>query len=91
MACGAAWLLVSNGMMTAAQLQLPAEARGRGLSAVYAVGMAGLAVGSPLWGSIAGRFEVEVGFVCAGAASFGLLLLTSRRRVTTSLAFEARD
>ena len=83
MACGGAWLAVSNSMMTAAQLQLPAESRGRGLSAVYAVGMAGLAVGGPLWGSIAGRFEVGTGFVCAGVASVLLLLVTRRRRVTT--------
>jgi MFS family permease len=85
--CGGAWLAVSNSLMTAAQLQLPAEARGRGLSAVYAVGMAGLALGGPIWGSIASRFEVGTGFVCAGATSVALLLLTRRRHVTTALRF----
>jgi MFS family permease len=83
--CGGAWLAVSNGLMTAAQLQLPTQARARGLSAVYAVGMAGLALGGPLWGSIASRFEVGTGFVCAGVTSVALLLLTRRRHVTTAL------
>ena len=91
MACGGAWLAVSNSMMTAAQLQLPAAARGRGLSAVYAVGMAGLAIGGPLWGSIASRFEVGTSFICAGAASVGLLLLTHRRRVTIAMAHETQN
>jgi MFS family permease len=83
--CGGAWLAVSNGLMTAAQLQLPTQARGRGLSAVYAVGMAGLALGGPLWGAIASRFAVGTGFVCAGVTSVALLLLTRRRHVTTAM------
>lgn len=87
MCCGGAWLAASNSLMTAAQLQLPAQARGRGLSAVYAVGMAGLALGGPLWGSIASRFEVGTGFACAGVTSVALLLLTYRRHVTTGLRF----
>lgn len=82
--CGGAWLGVSNGLMTAAQLQLPAQARGRGLSAVYATGMAGLALGGPLWGTIARHFEVTTSFTCAAVASVALLLLTFRRRVTTT-------
>jgi len=89
MGCGGAWLAVSNSLMTAAQLQLPAQSRGRGLSAVYAVGMAGLALGGPLWGAIASHFEVATGFVCAGVTSVALLLLTYRRHVTTALRFGA--
>jgi predicted MFS family arabinose efflux permease len=89
--CGATWLAVSNGMMTAAQLQLPAEARGRGLSMVYAVGMGGLALGGPLWGSIASRFDVGSGFIAAAAVSLALLLLTGRRRITTESAREVRE
>jgi MFS family permease len=88
MICGGAWLAVSNGMMTAAQLQLPAQARSRGLSAVYAVGMGGLAVGGPLWGWISRHFEVGTGFVCAGVTSIALLLLTFRSSVTTELQLE---
>jgi MFS family permease len=90
MGCGGAWLAVSNSLMTAAQLQLPAQARGRGLSAVYAVGMAGLALGGPLWGSIASHFEVRTGFLCAGMTSVALLLLTFRRHVTAELRFGPR-
>jgi len=87
MICGGAWLAVSNSLMTAAQLQLPAQARGRGLSAVYAVGMAGLALGGPLWGSIASRFGIGTSFICAGVTSVAFLLLTYRRHVTTALRF----
>ncbi len=86
MICGGAWLAVSNSLMTAAQLQLPAEARGRGLSAVYAVGMAGLALGGPMWGAIASHFGIGTGFICAGVTSGALLLLTYRRRVVTTVA-----
>lgn len=82
--CGGAWLVVSNGLMTAAQLQLPAQARGRGLSAIYAVGMAGLALGGPVWGSIARHFGIATSFACAAVASVALVLLTFRRRVTTT-------
>jgi predicted MFS family arabinose efflux permease len=89
--CGGAWLAVSNSLMTAAQLQLPTQARARGLSAVYAFGMAGLALGGPLWGSIASRFGVGTGFVCAGVTSVALLLLTHRRRVSTAMRAAAES
>jgi MFS family permease len=86
--CGGSWFAVSNSMMTAAQLQLPAAARGRGLSVVYAVGMAGLAFGGPVWGYLARHFGIDAGFACAGLVSIGLLALTHRRSVTTAGAFD---
>lgn len=86
--CGGSWLAVSNSMMTAAQLQLPGESRGRGLSVVYAVGMAGLAVGGPTWGLIARHFGIGAGFACAGLLSIALLTLTHGRPVATRDAFD---
>ncbi|MCU0759192.1 MAG: MFS transporter [Steroidobacteraceae bacterium] len=80
--CGAAWLALSNSLMTAAQLQLPAESRARGLSVVYAVGMAGLAAGGPVWGWVARQFGTGAGFVAAGACSLLLVGLTFRREFT---------
>jgi hypothetical protein len=58
---------------------------------VYAVGMGGLALGGPLWGSIASGFDVGTGFIAAGAVSLGLLLLTGRRRITTETAREVSE
>lgn len=80
--CGAAWLALSNSLMTAAQLQLPAESRARGLSVVYAVGMAGLAVGGPVWGWVARHFGTGVGFAAAGLLSLVFVALTFRRPFT---------
>ena len=79
--CGGSWFAVSNSLMTAAQLQLPEASRGRGLSVVYAVGMAGLALGGPVWGFIARHFGIGAGFACAGVVSIGLLALTRSRSV----------
>jgi dipeptide/tripeptide permease len=80
--CGGSWLALSNSLMTAAQLQLPAESRARGLSIVYAVGMGGLAAGGPLWGWVARHFGTEVGFAAAGLLSLVLVGLTGRRPFT---------
>lgn len=84
LACGGAWLALSNAMMTAAQLQLPAAARGRGLSIVYAVGMAGLAIGGPTWGFIARHLGIDVAFAAAGAVSLALIAATRHLRFTAT-------
>jgi MFS family permease len=82
LACGASWLALSNSLMTAAQLQLPAASRARGLSIVYAVGMAGLAAGGPLWGVLARHLGTSVAFVAAGLLSLAIVGLTFRRPFT---------
>lgn len=86
LACGASWLALSNAMMTAAQLQLPAAARGRGLSIVYAVGMAGLAIGGPTWGFIARHMGIDVAFATAGVVSLALIAATRHLRFTAAHA-----
>jgi MFS family permease len=78
--CGACWLAASNSLVTAAQLQLPGESRGRGLAVIYAVGMAGLAAGGPLWGAIARGFGIGPALVAAGVASVAIVLSTRRLR-----------
>ncbi len=84
LACGGGWLALSNALMTAAQLQLPAASRGRGLSIVYAVGMAGLATGGPVWGLIARHFGIASAFVAAGVLSLAVVALTRSRRFTVA-------
>lgn len=78
--CGAGWLALSNAFMTAAQLQLPGESRGRGLSTVYAVGMGCMAAGGPAWGWLARHHGTEAAFVTAGLLSLLLVATTHRRR-----------
>ena len=77
--CGGTWFAMSNGIMTAAQLQLPETSRARGLSIVYAAGMAAMAAGGATWGWLARHFGVESALLIAGIVSLVLTMLTRKR------------
>jgi MFS family permease len=89
--CGAAWLALSNAFMTAAQLYLPGEARGRGLSTVYAVGMGSMAAGGPAWGWLARHHGTATAFVAASVLSLLVLAALHRRSFGGAAAGRARD
>jgi len=77
--CGGTWFVMSNGIMTAAQLQLPEVSRARGLSIVYAAGMAAMAVGGATWGWLARHYGVDSALWAAGVISLVLAVLTRKR------------
>ena len=79
---GASWTFCSNSYMVAAQLQLPNRVRGRGLSFVYATGMACLALGSALWGFIARLAEPGIALMLAGVCLFAGFLATRHLRIS---------
>jgi MFS family permease len=81
---GAAWTFCSNSYMVAAQLQLPNRVRGRGLSFVYATGMACLAAGSACWGLIARLADPGTALMLAGGCLFGGFLATRHLRIVAS-------
>jgi MFS family permease len=65
--------------MTAAQLQLPEASRARGLSIVYAAGMAAMAAGGATWGWLARHYGVDSALWVAGVVSLLLTVLTRKR------------
>jgi MFS family permease len=77
--CGGTWFAMSNGIMTAAQLQLPEASRARGLSIVYAAGMAAMAAGGATWGWLARHYGVDSALWVAGVVSLLLTVLTRKR------------
>jgi hypothetical protein len=77
--------------MTAAQLQLPGETRGRGLSTVYAVGMGSMAAGGPAWGWLARHQGTATALVAAGVLSLLLLATLHRRRFSSGATAPPRD
>lgn len=80
--CGGTWFAMSNGIMTAAQLQLPETSRARGLSLVYAAGMAAMAAGGATWGWLARHLGVDSALLIAGIVSLVLAILTRKRAFT---------
>ncbi|MGV9801005.1 MFS transporter [Mycobacterium sp. NPDC003449] len=68
---GVAWLLALSTLNASMQLSLPAWVRARGLSAYLLVFMGGQAIGSLIWGLVAGA----TGTVTALLASAALLLV----------------
>ena len=63
---GAAWLLTLSTMNATMQLLLPGWVRARGLSVYMLVFMAGQAIGSVLWGLVAGAYGAVTALLIAG-------------------------
>ncbi|WP_280401593.1 MFS transporter [Nocardia carnea] len=70
---GAAWLLTLSTMNATMQLLLPGWVRARGLSVYMLVFMAGQAIGSVVWGLVAGAYGAVTALLVAG----GLLGLSA--------------
>lgn len=64
---GAAWLLTLSTMNATMQLLLPGWVRARGLSVYLLVFMAGQAIGSVVWGLVAGAYGAVTTLLVAGA------------------------
>ena len=75
---GMAWISTANSLTTAAQMALPNWVRARGMSIYQMALMGGAAVGSLLWGQVAGWTDVRIA-VTASAVLGPLLLLATRR------------
>lgn len=75
---GASWMICSNTIMVAAQMQLQSRMRGRGLSFVYAIGTASLAGGGLLWGMVARAASPALALISSGACLLVLLGATHR-------------
>jgi MFS family permease len=77
-AAGVAWLAILTSFNVATQTAVPPWVRARALAVYLLVFQGGLAVGSALWGVVAGRVGERMALLAA-AASFGLGLLAAPR------------
>jgi MFS family permease len=71
LATGVAWISILSALQVSAQMTLPAWVRARGLAAFVVVFMAGMALGSILWGQVAARIGIPATLT---AAAFGTVL-----------------
>jgi MFS family permease len=77
---GMAWISVANSLTVAAQQAMPDWVRARGMSIYQMALMGGSALGSLLWGQVAGLTDVRTAVLAA--AALGLVLLLATRRLT---------
>jgi MFS family permease len=77
-AAGMAWLAILTSLNVATQTAVPRWVRARALAVYLLVFQGGLAVGSALWGVVAGRLGERVALLAA-AAAFGLGVLAVPR------------
>ncbi|RJO68305.1 MFS transporter [Nocardia panacis] len=73
---GLAWMLSMSTLNSTMQLLLPAWVRARGMSVYLLVFMAGQAIGSLIWGLVAGAFGPEAALLAAAALLAGCALST---------------
>jgi MFS family permease len=83
-ATGASSIFCSNSIMVAAQMQLAHGMRGRGLSFVYGVGTACLAIGGLVWGTLARAATPGVALGASGVCLLLLLSLTHRLSIAAT-------
>jgi MFS family permease len=87
---GVAWVTILSTLNVSAQVALPAWVRARGLSVYLVVFNGGLALGSPLWGFVAGDLGISSALSIAAAALAVASVVTLRWRLpgedTTDLA-----
>lgn len=77
---GMSFITLANTLNVAAQAAMPDWVRARGMSLYQMSLMGGSAVGSLLWGHVAGRLGVD--FAVGAAAVSGLIVLVATRRMT---------
>jgi predicted MFS family arabinose efflux permease len=73
LATGAAWIAILSALQVAAQLTLPEWVRARGLAAFVVVFMAGMGLGSILWGQVATEIGIRNTLT---VAAVGMLIAT---------------
>jgi MFS family permease len=75
---GIAWISILSALQVAAQLTLPEWVRARGLAAFVVIFMAGMALGSILWGQVATHTGIPAALTCAALGMVFVSVLTWR-------------
>lgn len=78
---GMAWISVANSLTVAAQQAMPDWVRARGMSIYQMSLMGGSAVGSLLWGQVAGISSVQTAVLLSAACGLAIVLATRRLSV----------
>jgi MFS family permease len=78
LATGVAWISILSALQVSAQLTLPPWVRARGLAAFVVVFMAGMALGSILWGQVATAIGIPAALTSAAAGMVLGIALTWR-------------
>src|SRR5437667_903211 len=78
LATGVAWISILSALQVSAQLTLPPWVRARGLAAFVVVFMAGMALGSILWGQVATWVGIPSALTAAAAGMVAAVALTRR-------------
>src|SRR5204863_4885461 len=81
---GTAWISVLASLNVAAQSATPAWVRARVLAVYLLVFTGGLAVGSALWGFVAGRFGISTALLISAVGLMSGLLFTWRYRLVAT-------
>jgi MFS family permease len=87
---GTSWLSLANTFNVGVQMSAPRWVAGRALATYQAAIAGGIAVGSWIWGLIAGLFDVSIAMLCA-AAVLALLPLIAQWLPMPLLKPEARE
>jgi len=78
LATGVAWISILSALQVTAQMTLPAWVRARGLASFFVVFMAGMALGSILWGQVATRIGIPTALTIAALGMVAAIGLTWR-------------
>jgi MFS family permease len=78
LATGVAWISILSALQVTAQMTLPGWVRARGLASFFVVFMAGMALGSILWGQVATRLGIPAALTIAAIGMVAAIGLTWR-------------
>ena len=78
LATGVAWISILSALQVTAQMTLPGWVRARGLASFFVVFMAGMALGSILWGQVATRIGIPAALTIAALGMVAAIGLTWR-------------
>jgi MFS family permease len=81
---GVSWIAVLASFNVSAQVALPDWVRGRGLAMFVTVFFGGIAVGSALWGQVAGLIGLPEAHIAAAAGLLAMIPLTWRWKLQTA-------
>ena len=78
LATGVAWISILSALQVTAQMTLPGWVRARGLASFFVVFMAGMTLGSILWGQVATRIGIPAALTIAALGMVAAIALTWR-------------
>jgi MFS family permease len=87
---GAAWTLIVTSLYVSAQVALPDWVRGRGLAILLTSIFGAMAIGSAIWGQVAGHWNLAIAHFAAAAGAALLIPLTWRWKLQTAIAVDLR-